>query len=131
MSHFVHRVTAVAGAFLVAGSLVAAPAETATTVPSRVTVHSTDYTPASGETFRLYGAVWSEGHRVPARVRVSTFRDGAWVPLDGAVMHTNRFDRYRMRIILQMKGERLLRVTANPDATGIANSSRRITVTVH
>lgn len=107
------------------------PAQSETLAPSRVTVTSTDYTPASGETFRLYGAVWSEGDRVPATIRVKTYRDGKWVQLSGAVMHTNRYDRYRIRIVLQMKGERLLRVIGNPDDDGIATARKTITVNVH
>ena len=107
------------------------PAQSETLVPSRVTVTSTDYTPASGETFRLYGAVRSEGERVPATIRVKTYRNGEWVRLPGAVMHTNSYDRYRIRIVLQMKGERLLRVIGDPDDAGIATARKTITVTVH
>ena len=132
MEHTARRATAVVGTLLAASSaFVATPAQTAAPAPSRVTVQSTDYTPASGQTFRLYGAVWSGGERVPAMIRVKTFRNGTWVPLEGAVMHTNRFDTYRIRIVLQMKGERLLRVIGNPDKPGISTSSRTITVTVH
>lgn len=108
-----------------------APAQSETLVPSRVTVTSTDYTPASGETFRLYGAVRSDGGRVPATIRVKTFRDGKWVQLSGAVVNTNRYDRYRIRVVLQMKGERLLRVIGNPDDDSIATVRKTITVDVH
>ncbi|MFC4783397.1 hypothetical protein ACT8ZV_02915 [Nocardioides sp. MAHUQ-72] len=126
------RSTALVGAIASATTFAAvAPAAATDLAPSRVTVHATDYTPASGQTFRLYGAVWSGGIRVPATVRVKTFRDGHWVQLQGAVMETNRDNRYNLRIILQMKGERLLRVVGDPRDPDIATSSTTITVTVH
>lgn len=132
MNKTARRATAMLGTFAAATSLVAmSPAQSATLAPSRVTVHSTDYTPASGQTFSLYGAVWSEGARVPATIRVKTFRNGAWVQLRGAVMETNRFNRYRIRIVLQMKGERLLRVIGNPTGDDIRTARKTITVTVH
>lgn len=132
MKHTAH-VTAVLGTLLAASSLVApATAAPATTVlaPSHVTVTSTDYTPSSGETFHLYGAIWSQGDRVPATISVKTFRDGEWVQLKGAVMHTNRYDKYNLRIILQQKGERQLRVIGDPDSDTIKIATRTITVTV-
>jgi hypothetical protein len=119
------------GLALAATVAAAAPAQSATPTSSNVTVQATDVTPASGQTFRLYGAVRSQGDKVPATIRVSTYRRGAWVPLSGAVMQTNRSDTYRIRVVLQMKGKRLLRVVADPTAAGIANSRRTITVTVH
>lgn len=126
------RTVATLGALAAATTLVAAtPAQSATPTPSRVSVSATDTTPASGQTFRLYGAVRSDGDKVPATIRVQTYRNGHWVPLSGAVMKTNRFDNYRIRIVLQMKGKRLLRVVADPTPAGISNSRTRITVTVH
>jgi hypothetical protein len=124
--------TVVVATVAAATSVVAmSPAQSEPLAPSRVTVRATDYTPASGQTFRLFGAVKSEGERVPATIRVKTFRNGEWVKLPGAVMHTNRDDRYRIRIVLQMKGERLLRVVGNPDGDDIATARKTITVTVH
>ena len=132
MKYSSRRATAVIGTLAAATSVLAmAPAQTATLAPSHVTVHSTDYTPASGETFRLYGAVWSEGVAVPSVIRVKTYMKGEWVQLKGAVMHTNRDNGYQMRVILQMKGERQLRVVGNPDGNDIATSQKTITVTVH
>jgi hypothetical protein len=132
MKRTTRRATAVVGTLAAATTMVAmSPAQSTTMAPSRVTVASTDYTPASGQTFRLYGAVWSEGVRVPATIRVKTFRNGHWVQLRGAVMDTNRFDRYKIRIVLQMKGHRLLRVVADPKPADILNSQKTITVTVH
>lgn len=132
MNRTARHATALVATLAAAVSLTGvSPAQSETLAPSRVTVTSTDYTPASGETFRLYGAVRSEGERVPATIRVKTYRNGEWVQLDGAVMHTNRYDRYRIRIVLQMKGERLLRVIGNPDGDDIATARKTITVNVH
>lgn len=127
------RATVLVGTVAVAASMAAGlpAAQSDELVPSRVAVRATDTTPASGEVFRLVGAVWSEGERVPATVRVKTFRNGEWVRLRGAVMQTNRFDRYRIRIVLQMKGERLLRVVGVPADDDIARSRKDITVHVH
>jgi hypothetical protein len=127
------RAAAVVGTLAAAGSvLVAAPAPAVTLVPSHITVHATDTTPASGQTFRLYGLVTSKGDPLDnAVVRVKTYRNGAWVGLTGAVVQTNTAGQYRVRVILQMKGTRLLRVVANPAGTTIANSRATITVTVH
>lgn len=127
------RAAALVGSVAVAASVgaVAPAAQSDELVPSQVTVRTTDDTPASGQTFRLFGAVRSGGERVPATIRVKTFRNGEWVRLHGAVMQTNRFDRYRIRIVLQMKGERLLRVVGDPTTDGIASSHQDITVDVH
>jgi hypothetical protein len=130
------RVTALVGtlaatATMTATTTVLSPAGAAALAPSRITVHATDTTPASGQTFRLQGAVWSAGERVPATVRVKTFRNGEWVQLKGAVMKTNRDDRYNLGIRLQMKGERLLRVVGDPTDPAISTARRTITVTVH
>lgn len=127
------RVTAVVGSLATAAGLVvlSPPVQSEELAASRVTVNTTDATPASGETFRLYGALWSGGERRAATIRVKTYRDGAWVQLPGAVMDTNRENRYRIRVILQMKGERLLRVAAVPKNDRIATARRTIEVTVH
>jgi hypothetical protein len=126
------RATAVVGTMAAAVSVVGiAPAQSADLATSRVTATATDYTPASGQTFRIFGAVRSEGVRVPATIRVKTFRNGAWVRLPGAVMQTNRFDNYRIRVVLQMKGQRMLRVVADPTPVGIGNSHKDLTVQVH
>ena len=131
MKHTARRATPFVGALVAASSLfVVGPAQTATLAPSTVTAYSDNYTPDSGETFHVYGAVWSQGDRVPATVSVKTFRDGKWVPLSGATMHTNSNDQYKMRIILQMKGKRLLRVVGDPDSSSIKTSTRTISVTV-
>jgi hypothetical protein len=126
------RAVATVGAIAAAATLVAAaPAQSATPTSSRVSVSTTDATPASGQTFRLYGAVQSEGHKVPATIHVLTYRNGHWVQLPGAIMQTNRDNTYRIRVILQMKGKRQLRVVADPRPSGIRNAQTTISVTVH
>jgi hypothetical protein len=133
MKNTTRHAVAVIGTFAAATSVVAlAPAQAADDLaPSTVKVRTTDDTPASGETFRLKGAAWSEGERVPAAIRVQAWRNGEWVQLHGARMHTNSDDLYNMRIILQQKGERTLRVVANPDGDDIKAARQEITVTVH
>jgi hypothetical protein len=46
-------------------------------------------------------------------------------------MHTNRANQYDMRVILQMKGDRQLRVVGDPDSSAIGTSQTTFTVTVH
>ena len=126
------RVTALVGTLAAAATMTApAPAGASTLAPSRITVHATDTTPASGQLFRLQGAVSSSGETVPATVRVKTFRNGAWVQLPGAVMKTNRDNRYNLGIRLQMKGQRLLRVIGDPVDPDFSTARQTITVTVH
>ena len=132
MNNLARRGVAVVGTVAAATTLVAmAPAQSATMTPSTVTVRSTDYTPAAGQTFRLFGAVWSKGEKVPATIRVKTLFKGEWVQLKGAVMSTNRDNTYRMRIILRLKGQQQLRVVGDPKTAGIATSRKTIMVTVH
>ena len=132
MNTTARRVTALVGSIAAAATMTAtAPAGAVTLAPSRITVHATDTTPASGQLFRLQGGVWSSGERVPAIVRVKTFRHGAWVQLPGAVVKTNRDDRYNLGVRLQMKGQRLLRVIGDPIDPDISTARRTITVTVH
>ena len=126
------RVTALFGAIAATATMTAtAPAGAATLAPSRITVHATDTTPASGQLFRLQGQVLSSDESVPATVRVKTFRNGAWVQLQGAVVKTNSDNRYNVGIRLQMKGERLLRVIGDPVDPDIRTARKTITVTVH
>ena len=126
------RAVATVGALAAAVTMVAAaPAQSATPTTSKVSVSTTDSTPASGQTFRLYGAVQSGGHKVAATMHVLTYRNGHWVQLPGATMQTNRDNTYRIRIVLQMKGHRQLRVVGDPVAAGLGNARTTISVTVH
>ena len=96
MDNTARRTTAVLGAIAAAALVAALPAAQAdTVVPSHVTATATDPTPAAGQAFRVFGGVWSAGERVPATVRVM-LRDGVWKQIPGAVMQTNRDDRYRI-----------------------------------
>jgi len=47
------------------------------------------------------------------------------------VHETNRHDRYRLRLTLQMPGERQLKVVGDPQAPRIANASSIVTGQVH
>ena len=132
MNTTARRAAALIGTIAAATTMTAtAPAGAATLTATRITVHATDTTPASGQLFRLQGAVWSGDETVPATVRVKTFRNGAWVQLPGAVMKTNRDNRYNLGIRLQMKGQRLLRVIGDPVDPDISTARQTITVTVH
>lgn len=133
MRHTTLRAIALVGALAASTSVVGlTPAQSAEIAQSRITVRSSDYDVASGEQFRLRGRLTSEGDPVPdATVRVKTFRNGEWVRLEGAVVSTNEEGRYGVRVILQMKGERRLRVVGNPKGDDIATARRDLVVTVH
>ncbi len=119
MNTTARRVTALIGAIAATATMTAtAPAGAATLAPSRITVHATDTTPASGQLFRLQGAVLSSGETVPATVRVKTFRTGRGCSSPDAVVKTNRDNRYNLGVRLQMKGQRLLRVIGDPVGSG-------------
>ncbi|WP_395696298.1 hypothetical protein [Nocardioides sp.] len=122
--------TAVIGTLAATALVAAPPAPAATLATSHVTATPSTTSPASSATFHVRGAVWSEGVRVPATIHIGTWRHGQWVPLTGAVMHTNRSDQYDLRVILQTKGLRQLRVTGDPDSAAIANARTTFTVTV-
>jgi hypothetical protein len=110
--------------------LAASPADASTAAPSKVTAKATDNMPASGQTFRVRGAVESQGQGTPATIVVKTLRNGTWVPLAGASMHTDRSGRYTIRLVLETKGERQLRVVADPDAGAIRTSRTTFSVSV-
>jgi hypothetical protein len=132
MKNTTRHAAAVLGTLAAATTMIAvAPAQAVDLAPSHVTVRTTDDTPASGETFRLKGAAFSMDEKVPATIRVQAWRNGEWVHLNGATMHTNQMDTYNIRVILQTKGERTLRVVANPDGDDIKTARHQITVTVH
>ena len=61
----------------------------------------------------------------------TTARRVTALQLPGAVMQTNRDNRYNLGIRLQMKGERLLRVIGDPVDPDISTARTTITVTVH
>ena len=117
-----------APAILVAGTTQAADAAAPA---SSITVTSSDYTPASGQTFYVSGVFVDQG--VPADhepVKVQRLFQGTWTTLTGAVVRTTSDGHYRMRVILETKGVRYLRVvgvTAGP----AHDAFKRFTETVH
>jgi hypothetical protein len=130
--HATRSVVAVVATTAAAVSVVgAAPAQAADIAGSSVTVHASDYEVRSAEQFRLRGILKSEGQPVEgATVRVKTYRNGEWHRLRGAVVRTNEEGRYRIRIKLQMKGQRQIRVVANPKGDDIRTARRDTVVTV-
>ncbi|HEX3931509.1 MAG TPA: hypothetical protein VHW64_12455 [Nocardioides sp.] len=123
--------TAVIGSLAAAGAgLALAPAEASAPVASHVTAKATDSTPAAGATFRVSGTVSASGHGVPATIAVQSLKDGTWVQLTGASMHTTSAGKYTIRVILSAKGARHLRVVADPDGSAVRTSKANFTVTV-
>ena len=126
-----HAVATIGTLAATASLLAVAPAQSAELAGSRITVRASDYTVSSGEQFRLRGFLTSEGTPLEdATVRVKTYRNGEWVRLPGAFDLTNDEGRYGIRIILQMKGQRQLRVIGDPKGDDIRNARRDIVVTV-
>jgi hypothetical protein len=125
--------SAVVGTIAAAGvGLALAPAEAqAPAAKSHVTATPTDTTPASGQTFRVSGAVTSKGEGLPSTITVKALKSEVWVPLSGATMHTDSTGHYTIRVILDAKGERPLRIVANPDGSHIRSSRSNFDVTVH
>jgi hypothetical protein len=122
---------AVIGTMAAAGAgLAVSPAQASSGVASHVTAQATDTTPSSGQTIRVSGTVSSKGDGVPGTITVKAFKSGKWVPLTGVKMHTDSAGNYTIRVVLSAKGERQLRVVANPDAPGIGTSRSTFSVTV-
>jgi hypothetical protein len=132
MNHATRRTIAALGTLAATTTLVGvAPAHAADVADSRITARSSDYDVRSGEQFVLRGRLTSEGAPVAgAPVRVKTYRSGAWVPLDGAVVTTGSEGRYRVRVVLSMKGDRRLRVVGNPEGNDIRTARKGLVVTV-
>jgi hypothetical protein len=130
--HHAHLATALIGTFAAAGAtLAASPAARASTpMASHVTAKASDNMPASGQTFRVSGSVQSSGRGVPATIRVKTRRGGAWIQLTGASMHTDSTGHYTIRVVLDTKGKRQLRVVADPDAQAVGTSRKTFSVSV-
>ncbi|MGC4110237.1 MAG: hypothetical protein QM747_07390 [Nocardioides sp.] len=129
--HYAHLTAALVGTLAAAGgTLAVSPAQASTAATSTVSATASDNMPASGQTFRLSGNVRSSGQGTPATIRVKTLRNGAWVRLTGATMHTDSSGHYSIRVILDAKGKRQLRVVANPDSSSIRNSRRTLAISV-
>jgi hypothetical protein len=96
-----------------------------------ITVRVSDTTPASGQQFIARGKLTMGG--LPAAdhvVRVQTFRGGEWVAISGARVTTNEDGKYRVRLILSMKGKRVLRVVGVGQGDE-PTERQRFTVRVH
>lgn len=132
MNHTTRRTVAALGTLAAVTTLVGvAPAHSADVADSRITVRASDDDVRSGEQFVLRGRLTSEGAPVAgAPVRVKTYRGGAWVALDGAVVRTGSEGRYRVRVVLSMKGDRRLRVVGNPPGDDIRTARKGLVVTV-
>lgn len=124
--------SAAAAAALTAPVLVAGPAHAG--YDANITIHASDSTVRSGEQFRVHGK-YLFGDGTPVRnklVRVqSKNANGSWVRLRGAKLRTNSEGRYRIRVVLSRKGERMLRVRAQgPGPHSAPLRSKPITVRV-
>lgn len=106
---------------------------------TRMTAHSSDDTPLSGQQFVLRGRMTSVNGPVSgATVRVQSLRNGAhpkrdtaWEAVPGAVVTTNDMGQYRVRMVLNRTGERDLRVIGNPAGTRLRNGGAATIVWVH
>ena len=109
--HKTKPLVAAAAVFAAAATALTPAAQAAPMSESMISVAASDSTPASGQQFRIHGRLVMAG--MPAAdhiVRVQARHNSSWVPLSGARMNTNDEGRYRMRLVLSQKGERLLRV---------------------
>ncbi len=98
---------------------------------SDISVRVSDRTPASGQQFVARGLFILGGLPAPGHVvKVQTYRGGDWVNITGARVTTNDEGRYRVRLILFAKGERLMRVKGIGEQNE-KNEVARFTVRVH
>lgn len=137
MQNHLRRTTAAVGAVAAASTalVLALPVDTAgaaTRPASRITVHTSDPTPRSGQEFVLTGRLTAPTGRAlgDGVVRVQTLRGGEWTNLTGARVTTGSDGRYRVRVILSQRGERDLRVVGDPAGQRLRNDRARIDVTV-
>jgi len=136
MQNHLRRTTA-AGALVAASTalVLALPGGSASAADrpaSRITVHTSDTTPQSGQQFVLTGRLTTAAGNALTNgaVRVQTLRGGAWTNLTGAQVTTGSNGGYRVRVILSQKGTRDLRVVGDPAGDSLRNSRARIDVTV-
>ena len=81
---------------------------------------------SSGEQFRVKG-VWIQSGKAAAgrTVKVQTRRDGRWRTLKGAVVTARANGEFGVRLVLQQKGVRALRVVGvNPDGPNVRDRFR-------
>jgi hypothetical protein len=102
-------------ATLVAGLLLSESANAATTASSSskaaISAKVSDPTPAAGQTFTVSGHLTENGVAASGHVvKVQALTHGSWTQLTGAKMSTNSSGNYTMRLVLDTKGTRDLRV---------------------
>jgi hypothetical protein len=84
-----------------------------------------------GEQFVIRGRLTSEGEPVAgAPVRVRTWTEDGFTNVKGARVTTDREGRYRVRIVLFRKGDRLLHVIGNPAGDDIRTARRHVLMQV-
>lgn len=80
----------------------------------------------SGEQFRIRG-VWIQSGKPAAgrTVKVQIRRDGRWQQLKGAAVSTRKNGEFGLRLVLQQKGLRVLRVVGvNPAGPNVTDTFR-------
>jgi hypothetical protein len=123
-------VTALA-ASLLAAPAVAASAHADEPAPSRMTARPSSFQVDPGEQFVIRGRLMSEGEPVAgAPVRVRTWAEDRFVNVKGAHVTTNSEGRYRVRVVLYRKGDRLLHVIGNPAGDDIRTAKGNVLMQV-
>jgi len=107
------------------------PAHAAHPWSSRITVRVSDYTPTAGDGFVVRGLYASDGTVAAGQVvRLQSYAAGGWANIRGARVMTNSDGRYRMRVILFLRGVRDLRVMGMT-TDGHDRTFHRFVVQVH
>lgn len=122
--------TALAGGLIASGAVVGTSAS-AGEANVRITAHPSDSSVSSGEQFRVRGLFTINGSpALDKKVKIQALYSDGWRNISGARVSTGDDGRYRVRIVLSMKGERVLRavgITPSPDKP---NPKKRFTVRV-
>ena len=107
------------------------PAQAAHPGTSRIAVRVNDYTPNAGDAFVVRGIYTPDGSVAAGQVvRLQSYSNGGWSNIRGARVTTDSDGRYRMRVILSVRGVRDLRVMGSP-TDGHQRSFHRFVVQVH
>jgi hypothetical protein len=100
----------------VAAALGAAPTFGVESGASSITAHPSDPTPQLGGEFVIRGQYLDHGgSAVDHAVKVQTYRKGEWLNIAGAKVATDSEGRYRVRVVLFVRGVRDLRVVGIGD----------------